>query len=221
MKPLIQLSQFKRPERVRAKSVNYLQGFWWELLKDWYNKIKKGRPLARRSFNYKLRWEHIVISFLLGALLLGHGAGRIVHSAVELPAAPPPLKTMPVSHFQPLRGLEPVWVNKLRPYGTYANDYAPGNCTWYVASRLPLPGSMGNANNWAYAASLAGLTVSSVPKPGSVAQTAGDSWLGHVAVVESVNPDGSFVISEMNYLGLGLVDSRAATTAEFPNFIYP
>lgn len=130
------------------------------------------------------------------------------------------LAKLPPPAYEPIAELEPIYVNKLRPLGTYANDYAPGNCTWYVASRLPVPNSMGNANNWAYSASIAGLSVSNVPRVGSVAQTAGDSWLGHVAIVESINTDGSFIISEMNYQGYDLVDSRTTTTAEFPNFIY-
>lgn len=116
--------------------------------------------------------------------------------------------------------VEPIWVSKLRPPNTYANGYAAGNCTAYVASRLPIPNDWGNANNWAYAASIAGYTVSNVPKAGSIAQTSGDSYLGHVAVVESVNPDGSFVISEMNYAGLYSVDTRVTSSLEFPTFIY-
>lgn len=108
----------------------------------------------------------------------------------------------------------------IAPLGTYSNDYAWGNCTWYVASRLPVPNSMGNANNWAYSASMSGLNVSNTPRVGAIAQTSGDSWLGHVAIVESINDDGTFVVSEMNYAGLGIVDTRTTSTDEFPSFIY-
>lgn len=116
--------------------------------------------------------------------------------------------------------VEPVWVSKLRPPDTYPNGYAPGNCTAGVASRLPIPDNWGNANNWFYAAAMAGYAEGYAPKEGSIAQTSGDSWAGHVAVVLSVNPDGSFLIWEENYNGLFSVDERLATTAEFPDFIY-
>ena len=145
------------------------------------------------------------------------GRGEGIHLYVNIA----PQKTLSEPRIAPLEPLSPVYVNKLRPFGTYANSYDWGNCTFYVASRLPIPNDWNNANNWAYAATLAGYTVSSVPKAGEIAQTTGDSWAGHVAVVESVNPDGSFVISEMNAEGLGVIDSRITSTAEFPNFIIP
>jgi peptidoglycan DL-endopeptidase CwlO len=44
-------------------------------------------------------------------------------------------------------------------------------------------------------------------------------WFGHVAYVEQVNADGSFVVSEMNYYanggGWGRVDRRTITSADF------
>lgn len=131
------------------------------------------------------------------------------------------LKTIPQSHLEPLEPLHTIYVSPLKPFGAYSitDDYAAGNCTYYVASRLPVPPDWGDANMWAYNAILSGYTVLPTPKVGAVAQTTGDSWLGHVAIVESINPDGSFVISEMNAEGWGVIDTRTATTAEFPNFI--
>jgi surface antigen len=43
-----------------------------------------------------------------------------------------------------------------------------------------------------------------------------------VAYVERVNPDGSFVISEMNVKGLGVRDERTVTLSSLPviGFIY-
>lgn len=117
--------------------------------------------------------------------------------------------------------IEPVWLSKLRPYGTYGGaDYVPGQCTFGVAERLPIPPSWGNANQWPTSAIIAGDTVSAAPKEGSVAVSYTDSWLGHVAVVESVNPDGSFLIWEMNYNGSYSIDERTASTNEFSQFIY-
>jgi len=86
-------------------------------------------------------------------------------------------------------------------YGS--NGYDPGWCTWYAASRRaelgrPIPSNLGNAYSWYRAAALAGLPTGSTPAVGAVmVNQAGD----HVAVVEAVNADGSFWISEMNSHG--------------------
>jgi surface antigen len=53
-----------------------------------------------------------------------------------------------------------------------------------------------------------------------------DGWFGHVAYVESVNPNNSFVISEMNFWtnggGWGRVDRRtiAGDDRGITGFIY-
>ncbi len=86
-------------------------------------------------------------------------------------------------------------------YGFNGYDY--GWCTWYVANRRaelgrPVPSNLGNAYSWYYLAQKAGLPTGATPRPGAVAvNTAGN----HVSVVEVVNPDGSFWVSEMNSHG--------------------
>ena len=64
----------------------------------------------------------------------------------------------------------------------------------------------GNAVDWASTAVAAGHTVNSVPTVGSIAYFAagvqGASSYGHVAVVDSVNADGTVTISEANYAGM-------------------
>ena len=99
-----------------------------------------------------------------------------------------------------------------------------GECTSYVAFRLNqdqtnvrfhnqylTPGypnfwtpKWGHAIDWANRAREVGIAVDIYPSPGSVAywdshgsNTAG--YLGHLAYVEQVNPDGSIVISDMNW----------------------
>ncbi len=98
--------------------------------------------------------------------------------------------------------------------------YAFGNCTYWVAAQRYVPNNLGDANQWFYNAGLDGLSTGHTPRVGSVAQTYGDSWLGHVAYVEAVYQDGTFEVSEMNYNGYDIVDNRVTSTAEFPNFIY-
>ena len=106
-----------------------------------------------------------------------------------------------------------------------ANDlYAWGNCTWWVFIKRyeigdPIPNSWGNATNWAYAASLDGYVVDHHPTPGSIMQISGvDYGLGHVAFVESVDPDGTWHISEMNVLGLDVVDNKAEPASAAANY---
>jgi surface antigen len=88
------------------------------------------------------------------------------------------------------------------------NKYSRGYCTWYVYNRRaelgrPIPSNLGNANTWASRARgminpLTGtyFVVNRTPAVGAVMQNGGG--LGHVAVVERINPDGSIVVSEMN-----------------------
>lgn len=77
--------------------------------------------------------------------------------------------------------------------------YGAGQCTqWAWYKRQDLPGQLGNANAWAYNAARLGYPVNNTPSAGAVIQTTA-GWYGHVGYVESVNPDGSIVVSEMNY----------------------
>jgi len=88
-----------------------------------------------------------------------------------------------------------------------ANGYPYGWCTYYAASRRNVPSNWGNGGQWLSSAQSQGYSTGSVPRPGAIIVT-GESWAGHVGYVESVNPDGSAVISEMNYNGWGTVSTR-------------
>lgn len=96
------------------------------------------------------------------------------------------------------------------------NTYDYGYCTWYVKNRrgASIPNSLGNANTWYSRAAGAGMAVGSVPRAGAVGTTTRGS-LGHVVYVESVNPDGSANISEMNAPVFGGVTYRTASAGEF------
>lgn len=98
-----------------------------------------------------------------------------------------------------------------------SNTYSYGYCTWYVKNRrgASIPNGLGNANTWYSRAAANGMSVGSVPKPGAVGTTTRGS-LGHVVYVESVNSDGSIVISEMNArAGWGKSNTRTAQASEF------
>lgn len=105
-------------------------------------------------------------------------------------------------------------------YGSNGYDY--GYCTYYAAARSGAPSNWGNANTWAYYASLSGWTVSSAPRPGAIAQTS-RGYLGHVAIVEQVSADGSQIIySDMNGIsGWGRVGTSGWVSASyFEHYIY-
>lgn len=105
-------------------------------------------------------------------------------------------------------------------YGGNGYDY--GYCTWYVANRVAVPTNWGNANTWDNYAALSGWTVSTVPRPGAIAQTDA-GWEGHVAYVEAVSADGSQMkYSDMNGLaGWGRVGySDWVPANHFPHYIY-
>lgn len=111
-------------------------------------------------------------------------------------------------------------------YGA-ANGYDFGYCTWHAANRRaqagrPLPTNLGHAISWYSRAGAAGMAVGSEPQAGAVLWHANMGGLGHVAYVESVNEDGSILVSDMNYPVWGRVTTRTVPPSEFSKyrFIY-
>lgn len=106
-------------------------------------------------------------------------------------------------------------------YGYNGYDY--GWCTWYAASKVPVPANWGNANTWDNYAARSGWTVSTVPRVGAVAQTDAGG-LGHVGVVEAVSEDGSMIkYSDMNGLagwGRAGYSDWVPARSKFQKFIY-
>jgi surface antigen len=92
------------------------------------------------------------------------------------------------------------------------NRFAFGQCTYWANMRYHaltgfwVPWS-GNAYQWYYGASASGWVVSSTPKVPSIMVlqpgVQGASWLGHVAIVESINKDGSVYTSNYNWYNGG------------------
>ncbi len=97
-------------------------------------------------------------------------------------------------------------------YRGNGNGYTPGQCTWYVASRRAVPGNWGNAISWYYNAQASGYAVGAVPRAGAI----GWERSNHVVYVESVNPDGSVNISEMNFnYQAGVLHRRTTSPSQF------
>lgn len=101
-----------------------------------------------------------------------------------------------------------------------SSSYYVGNgmwCTDYVHSRRADVPVYGNAGmSWISDAQADGKSTGTTPKKGAVAVTN-----GHVAYVESVNKDGSYVVSEMgwNYQA-GNYNKRTVRPGTFGGFIY-
>lgn len=207
----------------KLHSVNYSQDFWKSLAKGciislWKSFhptqiVRSSRPLRAVAV---LKKPLIYSLLLLIGFLLGRPSPIVIHKSL------PPVKIQLASaiktpSLKPIEALETA-LHTMQALGTYSNDYAPGNCTWLVASRLPVPNSMGNANVWDDYLGGRGYTISNTPKVGAIAQTDGDSWLGHVALVTGIDSSG-VLITEMNAQGYGIVDTRYASPGEF-KYIY-
>ena len=117
-----------------------------------------------------------------------------------------------------------AWVPSLAGGG---NGFTFGYCTWWVAHKRYIPWR-GNAAQWWWNARPFGFAEGGTPRVGAVMVMgiSGTSPQGHVAYVESVNPDGSFVVSEMNWWGVpgggwNRVDYRTVTSMRgILGFIY-
>jgi surface antigen/LysM repeat protein len=106
--------------------------------------------------------------------------------------------------------------------GPYVPHFPYGQCTYYVATKVDIPWH-GDAWTWYGSAQSAGWAVGTTPRVGSVMVTWESRIFGHVAYVEAINPDGSWAVSEMNYVGLGVIDQRTIRPGSVPliGFIYP
>jgi surface antigen/LysM repeat protein len=106
--------------------------------------------------------------------------------------------------------------------------YPFGQCTWYVNTRRPAPWG-GNAWQW-YSRAQAkpwSRPVGPTPRVGAIMVTWESPYWGHVAYVEQVYSDGSWLVSEMNYAspsggGWGRVSFRHVIPGTIPliGFIY-
>lgn len=105
------------------------------------------------------------------------------------------------------------------------NGYDYGFCTWYAYNRRaaldrPIGGFWGDASSWARFARLSGFGVDTTPTIGAVMQDASTGGWGHVAVVETVNPDGSVFVSEMNYSGWNVKSTRTIPAGQTGSYNY-
>ena len=95
--------------------------------------------------------------------------------------------------------------------GRITAGWASGQCTEYVAKRVPVYWR-GNANQWITNARAVGIPTGIEPRVGSIVQTRESGW-GHVAVVEKIEGN-RMLISEQNYKGLYIVSQRWITIGD-------
>ncbi|MBF7017714.1 LysM peptidoglycan-binding domain-containing protein [Staphylococcus durrellii] len=106
-----------------------------------------------------------------------------------------------------------------------SNLYDWGQCTWHVFNRRaeagkPISTYWYNAQDWVNNASNDGYTVNNSPSVGSILQSY-EGPVGHVAYVERVNPDGSIMVSEMNYnTPPGTVGYRTIPASQVSSYNY-
>lgn len=125
-------------------------------------------------------------------------------------------------------GIKPQSASIMADFTSPGNRYALGNCTYWVFARRsevgkPIPNTWGNAATWAPRAAKDGYRVDHTPEKYAIMQTPNSAGgLGHVAFVEKVDPDGTWHISEMNVLGLYIMDTKEipADRAKAYNFIH-
>ena len=101
-------------------------------------------------------------------------------------------------------------------YRASDEDHFPwGWCTWYVAQRRDVPWN-GDARTWFASAKARGWPTGQATQAGAIMVTNESYWYGHVAYVEKVNADGSWLVSEMNYERWGAVSFRTIRPSQFP-----
>jgi surface antigen len=194
--------------------------------------VLTGDTVASIASKYKASTTNLVAfnDLELSGLTTGK---KIIIPNGDLPVTERPGYQAPQPSYTSSYSYKSYGINPRLASASAGNAYAFGNCTYYVYNRRaqlgrPIGSFWGNAATWAVYASSAGFRVDKTPEPGAMAQwnAYGGAWIGyagHVAVVESVNPDGTIVISEMNNGALGgfnIVDSRTISQGEVNNFIH-
>jgi surface antigen len=99
--------------------------------------------------------------------------------------------------------------------GPVGDAFPYGQCTYYVASKR---GVTWGGDAWTWWSAARGIRPEGhAPVSGAIV-VFDTGWAGHVALVQHVNPDGSYVVSEMNYYGngggWGRVDERTISASD-------
>ncbi|HSP08519.1 MAG TPA: LysM peptidoglycan-binding domain-containing protein [Candidatus Dormibacteraeota bacterium] len=167
---------------------------------------KGGDTLAALGAKYQVDPQVILDFNRLRSQQLAGGMSLVIPNGVGGAFPPPPTIWQILQRSGVTSSAFPIKVQGccLGPYT--ANGFPAGWCTYYVATKRNVTWR-GDAGYWYANAAAQGYAVGSTPKVGSIMVT-WESWAGHVAYVEAVNPDGSWVVSEMNWVAFGVIDQR-------------
>jgi surface antigen len=161
--------------------------------------IKKGETLDKIVKTYKGSTEETIAMNGLPA-----NGNLTVGQDIIIPDGQKPVEYVPKAKTYAYTQEE------LGPYGDTSHGFPWGQCTWYVAQKRYVPWN-GDAKTWLKKAIGYGFETGTEPKPGSIISLRGNTWLmkryGHVAYVEAIEGD-TIIISDMNYLGLGIKSVR-------------
>ncbi len=154
---------------------------------------------------------HLDAAVILAYNALSSNAPMNGGSFLQVPLAAAPAGALIASYFVDAQNGIPA-VPAVVPL---KDHYPYGQCTYYVATRRNVTWS-GNAVNWWWNARNK-RPEGEVPVQGAIV-VFNIGWVGHVAYVEHVNLDGTFVVSEMNYHadggGWGRVDYRTISASD-------
>jgi hypothetical protein len=184
--------------------------------------------MPNRSSNLRMMLQNCNTSSVNQRFVSDAGAGT----------PPPGNVSQPDFGIVEYRNSNPFWNGGFAPIST--NPPNPqlgsslGNCTWYANGRSKQLGRnranvdkmLGNAGQWGSQASSAGISTSSVPQLGAIAQwdVSSANPYGHVAVVEQINSNGTVLISESSF-GTGawnfLYRTRTISTNSPTRYILP
>jgi peptidoglycan endopeptidase LytE len=168
------------------------------------------------AFAARLRLDPAVI---LDYNALRNNSPMLAGSYLQVPLARAPAGALISSFFVDADNGVPA----VPPQGLLHDGFPFGQCTYYVATRRAVNWG-GNAIDWWRAAD-GKRPEGHLPIQGAIV-VFNIGWVGHVAYVEKVNLDGTFLISEMNYHadggGWGRVDYRTISDsdASIVGFIY-
>ena len=154
---------------------------------------------------------HLDPAVILDYNALSSNSPMLAGSYLQVPLSRAPAGALIASYFVDAQNGVP----SVPPQDTLHDGFPYGQCTYYVATRRAVDWS-GNAIDW-WRAARGKRPEGRVPSQGAIV-VFNIGWVGHVAYVEHVNLDGTFMISEMNYHadggGWGRVDYRTISVSD-------